>query len=149
MESSISYQIRRTSRLLRQNLYTFFQKNEGTLSPEHWIILSKLDVEDGCTQTELSDATLHDKANIGRLVDALEKRKLIERQKHPTDRRKHIVSLTGEGRHLVSELMPAVIKEREDIVADIPVHELQIFVSVLNRIESNLENKIKTSKNRS
>lgn len=39
--------------------------------------------------------------SITTAIDRLEKRKLVQRTKHPEDRRARLVELTGKGRHLI------------------------------------------------
>jgi DNA-binding MarR family transcriptional regulator len=47
-------------------------------------------------------------ASMTSLLDTLERRGLVERNRHPTDRRKILVSLTAEGSAVVDELLPVM-----------------------------------------
>jgi DNA-binding MarR family transcriptional regulator len=47
-------------------------------------------------------------ASMTSLLDTLEKRGLVERNRHPTDRRKILVSLTDGGSAVVDELLPVM-----------------------------------------
>ena len=51
---------------------------------------------------ELADAMDIDPANATAVVDKLERRGLVQRTPHPTDRRAKIVDVTSEGRRLAA-----------------------------------------------
>ncbi|MEI9955734.1 MAG: MarR family transcriptional regulator [Ferruginibacter sp.] len=53
--------------------------------------------EDGLSQQQLCDATFRDKPSITRLVDNLEKVKLVKRNASKEDRRINMIVLTDEG----------------------------------------------------
>ena len=54
---------------------------------EQWSVLYHLWKEDGLSQQELCNRTFRDKPSITRLIDNLEKQKLVKRVASPTDRR--------------------------------------------------------------
>jgi len=57
-------------------------------------------------QGELSSKILKSNANITSVVDALEKKRLVVRDRPTGDRRKVIVKLTAEGSALVEKIFP-------------------------------------------
>jgi len=66
-------------------------------------ILGVLAQSNDLSQRELSSLTGIEKSSMVIFLDALEKGNWVERKKHPTDRRAHLVALTEEGR---SRMMP-------------------------------------------
>jgi DNA-binding MarR family transcriptional regulator len=90
------------------------------------------------TQRELSQALKCTPRNVTGLVDALETAGFVARSSHPTDRRATIVSLTGQGRTLVTDWH----RDRDDgtahLLEDTSAADLRTFVTVLDRILGNL-----------
>jgi len=83
----------------------------GCLRPRHVIALTLLQDSGPLGQHALGEALALDPSNVVGLLNELEERGLIIRQRDPADRRRHIVSLSGTG---ASELAASGIQ-----VADI------------------------------
>jgi DNA-binding MarR family transcriptional regulator len=47
-------------------------------------------------------------ASMTSLVDTLERRDLVERRRHPTDRRKVLIALTPDGQRIVDQQLPVI-----------------------------------------
>jgi DNA-binding MarR family transcriptional regulator len=69
----------------------------GCLRPRHVIALSLLHGSGPLSQHALGEALSLDPSNVVGLLNELEERGLIARQRDPADRRRHIVSLSGTG----------------------------------------------------
>lgn len=77
------------------------------LSPSQFNVLNLLsDQPDGLTQSELSRALIMHRSNVTGLIDRLEKRRLVQRRAHATDRRAYRVALTNDGRRLLAQILP-------------------------------------------
>src|SRR6478609_1754772 len=73
------------------------------MRPSHFGLLMHLSRGEGQSQQRLADAMgIHRNVMVG-LVDELEDRGLIERRRHPADRRAHAVHLLPAGRELHAE----------------------------------------------
>jgi DNA-binding MarR family transcriptional regulator len=70
------------------------------------------------------------------LLDNLEKRGLVHRLPHPTDRRKLLVDLTPAGAAIVNELLPAIhARERVVMSAALSVTEQRTLLRLLAKLQ--------------
>lgn len=140
MEDSATYLIYRVGRLSRFQTSQFFKEAGVDITPEQWIILLRLIEKDGQSQGELADKNFHDYPNITRMVDALEKRMLVERTSDPEDRRKFLIHLTQEGRGLVEKFLPRVVEMKKKNFMGLAKEDRNSLMNLLRKIENNLLN---------
>ncbi|MEO6582686.1 MAG: MarR family transcriptional regulator, partial [Ferruginibacter sp.] len=89
------------SRRLQKN----FKQFGVDITIEQWSVLYHLWKQDGLSQQQLCDFTFRDKPSITRLVDNLEKLKLVKRVAAKDDRRKNLIYLTPEAQALQEQSM--------------------------------------------
>jgi DNA-binding MarR family transcriptional regulator len=56
----------------------------------------------------MAERLLVSSASMTSLVDTLERRGLVERRPHPTDRRKVLIALTADGQRIVDQQLPVI-----------------------------------------
>lgn len=73
------------------------------------------------------------------LLDTLERRGLIRRVPHPTDRRKLLIDITSEARRILDRLLPRVHGAHRDVFAVLSDEECKTLVGLLERVQAQLD----------
>ncbi len=139
LDASLGYLINRTAMRLKRELHYAFKSNGYKTTPEQWAILNRLWEQEGRSQVELADLTFKDKPNVTRMLNVLEREKLVFREPDENDRRAYKVYLTEEGRQLKEKLTPLAIKVLERGQGDLNVEDIEHLRSVLNIIYHNFD----------
>ncbi len=79
---------------------------ELELTPAQHFILSQLWESDGQQFKELAEKCGCSRSTITGVVDTMEKKKIVTRKLHPSDRRSLLVKLTEKGKNLKNETPP-------------------------------------------
>lgn len=90
------------------------------------------------TPTALYEALLLSSGGITNRLDRLEKSGLIQRSKHPTDRRGTLVSLTEQGLQLIDSILPLHIANEEQVLQSLTPAEQQQLDVLLGKLLNNL-----------
>jgi len=136
LDESLGFIISRTSTRYKNELGRRLKPFDVT--PEQWVTLRRLREQDGLTQKELSDKIFKDQPTITRILDKLERKRLIRRSPCPEDRRIFRIHLTDQGGDLLEQLMAVSLQVREDACRGVSERELAALKAALNRIWSNL-----------
>ncbi|MDF2118007.1 MarR family transcriptional regulator [Roseiarcaceae bacterium H3SJ34-1] len=89
--------------------------------------------EQPLTSAELSRRGRIDKAWISRSIDRLEKRRLVNREAHPTDSRMTLISLTTQGVELMTELTPIATQRQKRLLSGLSPNEAFRVIEILER----------------
>jgi DNA-binding MarR family transcriptional regulator len=106
------------------------------ITPEQCGILHVLREEAGLSQREIGNILFKDKPNVSRMLDSLERKRLIFRQ--PTDRRRFSIFLTEEGKKLAEEILPIGLQLEEQSINGLLAREIESLESILNKIYGNV-----------
>ena len=86
----------KASTAIARRLQKNFKQAGTEITIEQWSVLYHLWKQDGLSQQQLCDATFRDKPSITRLMDNLEKQRLVKRVPSKEDRRINLIYLTKE-----------------------------------------------------
>lgn len=136
IEKAPGFIVYRTALRMKSALHRAFKDKGFDITPEQWGILRVLWEDEGLSQREVGDRLFKDKPNITRLLDVLERKKLIFRQ--PTDRRRYSVFLTKEGKKVQEEMLATVLEMQEKALHALTKSDLETLKNLLNVIYGNL-----------
>lgn len=135
--NALGYLVRRLHTLMVPRAEAQFAGEELTFS--HWVALVSL--RDGLTHTcaDIARHMNHDSGATTRLVDQLEERGLLTRQRSKTDRRVVNLALTSEGKAVAKALTPRVINVCNETLEGMTVAEVDTLLTTLKRLIARLE----------
>ena len=107
---------------------------EAGLHPYHHAILALLDEGTRETQGQIADALGYDKGQLVGLLDDLEEADLIERQRDPSDRRRHVVRMTAKGRKTLEKLRRLSADVEDEFLANLSPDEREQLHALLLRV---------------
>ncbi|MDT4997358.1 MAG: hypothetical protein QOD45_1426 [Pseudonocardiales bacterium] len=103
------------------------------LRPRHLVALTLLRDRGGSTQQALASTLAMDGTNIVGLLNELEAKKLIERQRSPEDRRRHVVELTDAGAEQLAKVEVALIAVEDEVLGALDETQRETLYSVLQQ----------------
>ena len=127
------------SSTINRALLRAFAKEGLNITTEQWSVLACLWKEDKVTQRELCDLTRKDKPSMTRLIDNLERNKIVVRVPHATDRRVNLIHLTQYGASLHRKVTGVVQSVVDKSLEGVSEEEVSFARTLLNRVISNLD----------
>jgi DNA-binding MarR family transcriptional regulator len=107
------------------------QRGEGVLA---WQVLSALHRCGPSAQHELAQSIGQHPTGMSRLLDELERARLVRRTRDPSDRRKIVVEPTARGRAFVQQGRPLVDAAVEEVLAPLARAERRTLRDLLWRV---------------
>jgi len=105
---------------------------------EQWSVLYHLWKQDGMSQQELCNRTFRDKPSITRLIDNLEKQKLVKRMPSKDDRRINLVCLTESAKLLQDKTIELANQTMDEALIGVGKNEIEIVKQVFQKVYDNL-----------
>jgi DNA-binding MarR family transcriptional regulator len=99
-----------------------------------WGVLNVLDVEGPITQHALGKSVGIDPSSMVSTIDELEENGLVERRRHPTDRRAHALHLTDRGRDKLARGRDIAREAQDELLAPLDAAERKQLHEMLCRI---------------
>ncbi len=108
------------------------------LSPSQFNVLNVLyGHPDGLSQSDLSRVLIMHRSNVTGLIDRLERRELVQRTAHDTDRRAYRLFLTPAGLELIQRILPVYHRASEAVWADLDAQEAGTLLVQLQSLAGN------------
>lgn len=132
----IGVYIDRTYKVVRQDLINRFLDAGIKITPEQWVILSKLENKE-LNQTELAGLSFKDHPTVSRILDLLSRKGLVERITDQEDRRRYLVRLTDNGKKIIEKAKPHVYASREKGWDNLSEEEYRQLIALLDKVFTN------------
>ena len=128
----------KASTAIARRLQKNFKQSGIEITIEQWSVLYHLWKQDGRSQQQLCEATFRDKPSITRLVDNLEKLKLVKRVPSKEDRRINLIYLTRDAVHLQDKTMELANQTLNEALSGVTHGQIEIAKEVLQKVYDNL-----------
>ena len=132
LRSSTAHLLKRLAWVVKERAGSGFESTG--LSPYHYAVLVLLDERPPETQAMIADALGYDRSHLVGLLDELEERGLLARKRDPSDRRRHLVSLTPDGKRALGRLRAVVKQVDEEFLAPLDQKERASLHSLLLKL---------------
>jgi MarR family transcriptional regulator, lower aerobic nicotinate degradation pathway regulator len=130
--SSPSFLLKRLGFEVKDRVHDGFEATGA--SPFHFTVLAVLDEGARETQATIADALGYDRSYLVGLLDELEERALMERNRDPADRRRHIVRLTPAGKKTLAKLRALQASIDDDFFSPLSAEERAALHKLLHRL---------------
>jgi len=135
-EASVA--LMRTADLLRRMIGTVVESRGITAQQYNVLRILRGAGERGLPTLEIAERMIEQTPGITRLIDRLEAKKLVSRQRCPTDRRQVFCRITATGLSLVNSLDAPIRSAEERALSSIAARELNSLIDVLDRTRDGL-----------
>jgi DNA-binding MarR family transcriptional regulator len=137
--TSIGYLLKLSHVLMHDWAMAAFAKHD--LSFIQWITLMKLKEGKAATASDLCKAMHYDNGSVTRLLDQLEERGLLRRERSTADRRVITLKLTPAGEKKIVELVPVAVDGLNAALSDFSKAEFAQLTHLLNKLIASLRDR--------
>ena len=107
---------------------------EGGLTVSQFAVLEILFHKGDLKVSEIIDKILSTGGNMTVVIDNLVKVNLVKRCVDSKDRRVNLISITAEGRNLISEIFPKHLENINEIFSSLTSEEKENLISLLKKL---------------
>jgi DNA-binding MarR family transcriptional regulator len=108
-------------------------------SLQTWRVLAALRERDGRRMGDLSATTSIEVSTLTRLVDGMERQRLVVRRRDPQDARAVVLHVTAAGRRLTAKVLPIAERYEAAALAGISAREATALKAALRRVYANMD----------
>jgi DNA-binding MarR family transcriptional regulator len=114
--------------------HSFEEYEKVGLSPYHYAILALLDEGMRETQAAIADSLGYDRGTLVGLLDELEEKGLVERQRDPDDRRRHLVRMTSNGKRELTRLRTLTARLEDEFLSPLDAEQREALHTLLQEL---------------
>ena len=132
IDQSTPYLMSRVTGLLNQRLHAFLLTQGLTF--QHWRVLAALGSRPQPTIAEISGIAVVPHSTLSRLLDRMEKQKLVQRRSSSSDGRTAQICMTSRGRKTLAAIWPRAIQIRQEAMAKLSAKESKQLHTLLEKM---------------
>lgn len=136
----IFYTLEKSIKTYRQFAQKNISKKGYNVTIDQWLVLKILQDNEGITQQQLAEIVFKDYASVTRIIELLVNKKYIHRNFHSSDRRRFALTLSAEGKKLLTKIQDDIDENRSKALKGISKSETETVRKTLNKIISNCTN---------
>jgi MarR family transcriptional regulator for hemolysin len=133
---TLGFLLHEVARLLKRR----FEQNARGSGPtrSQWQVLAYLSLNEGVNQSGLAELLEVEPITLGRIIDKLQMRGLVERHPDPFDRRAWLLHLTPAARPKLTQLRKLGDVTRAEALAGVSEHDTERLLRTLQTLKANL-----------
>lgn len=136
-KTTLGLQIAETFKIMGKQIATALKDSGLDLAMEQFILLSILNSNDDVIQQDIAHMLNKDKSGVLRIIDSLQKKKMIVRIPDTEDRRKKNLVLTKKGAETIQKALELEAKVAEHFLEGMSADDLIALSKALSIIKSN------------
>ena len=113
--------------------------NDLDITAAQWVVLKQIALRNGETATALCKCSGCDTGSMTRMLDRLEEKDLIRRERSTTDRRVVLLHVTENGQALLPKVVPLIVEALNYALVDFSGDEIEQAKALLRRMVVNLD----------
>ena len=137
-EKSIAPWIGKTEKMMGMFMRDAFAKAGVEITKEQFIVLAKLEQQDGIMQKDLAYITERNKGSLARVVNTMEKKNYVARIPSEVDKRINCIHLTRHGREIFEKVQPIVWDCINQMQKGLSEEEIRKAIHIIKRLQQNI-----------
>jgi MarR family transcriptional regulator, organic hydroperoxide resistance regulator len=137
LENLVNHRVALLAALLKRQVFRIIAKNKLEITPEQWVVIYYLWLENGLTVGEIANRSKKDFANVTRIIDKLEKMGYISKRKNDEDNRSFKLYILPKAEEIKDKVQDCWKESSELALKGISESEQQYFLKILEKIENN------------
>ena len=117
----------------------FKREIKSDLTPRQFAVLTVIAENEGCSQTDIVDATGIDRSTIAEMTQRLKTKGLLRRRRSKEDARAYVINLTNKGRRTLKSAEPLAERVNEKILQALGDRRstlLDVLAAIAARLET-------------
>ena len=139
LQDVIFYSLESASKAYRRFAQARLHAAGIDITIDQWLVLKTIHESPDVTLQQVGEAVFKDFASVTRIVQLLERKRLLRRKPHPSDGRRSELALTSVGESVIRTVEPIAQANRRQALEGIDAEEIARLRAVLKRITENCD----------